>query len=432
MTGKARYLEADRAQLGWDMVDLESQLGSDHRARVVWAFVTRLDLSALYDRIRAREGLPGRPPPDPQIFLALWLYATLEGVGSARHLDRLCQSDTAYRWLRGGVPMNYHDLSDFRVGHADVLDRLLTDSLTALMAEGIVKLEEVAVDGTKVRAWAGRGSFKGAEKLARLERWARERVDQLRGSASDAEGSEGRRRAAQERGAEEVARRAAEASRTLEKLRAEQAKRAKTHKKEEEAKKAKRELTASVSDPEARMMRFADGAIRAAYNIQLAVTPETGIIVAAATTDRRNDTGLAVPMVEQIKDRLKILPKRLLADSRYATKDDIVDLAEQKVTVYMPVPADKPDAKPESQRKRDQNRSREPEAVKAWRERMDQEESKAIYRRRGRIETVNGILKGRGLGIMRVRSIAKVTAVVLMQALAHNLWRAHCLRASPA
>jgi transposase len=429
MTRKARYLEADRSQLGWDMVDLESQLASDHRARVVWAFVTRLDLSALYDRIRAREGLPGRPPPDPQIFLALWLYATLEGVGSARHLDRLCQSDTAYRWLRGGVAMNYHDLSDFRVGHADVLDRLLTDSLTALMAEGIVKLEEVAVDGTKVRAWAGRGSFKGAEKLARLERWARERVDQLRGTASDAGASEGRRRAAQQRGAEEVARRAGEASRTLEKLRAEQVKRAKTHKKEEAAKK---ELTASVSDPEARIMRFADGAMRAAYNIQLAVTPETGIIVAAAATDRRNDTGLAVPVVEQIKDRLNILPQRLLADSRYATKDDIVELAGQKVTVYMPVPADKPDAKPESQRKRDHNRSREPEAVKAWRERMDQEESKAIYRRRGRIETVNGILKGRGLGIMRVRSIAKVTAVVLMQALAHNLWRAHCLRASPA
>jgi transposase len=203
MTGKARYLEADRAQLSWDSVDLESQLASDHRARIVWAFVASLDLSALYDRIGAREGEPGRPPPDPGIFLALWLYATLEGVGSARHLARLCASDTAYRWLRGGVAMNYHDLSDFRVGHGDVLDRLLTDSLMALLVEGIVKLEEVAVDGTKVRAWAGRGSFKGAKKLARLERWARERVDQLRGSGSDAGASEGRRRAAQERGAEE-------------------------------------------------------------------------------------------------------------------------------------------------------------------------------------------------------------------------------------
>jgi transposase len=164
MTGKARYLEAERGQLSWDSVDLESQLASDHRARIVWAFVASLDLSALYDRIGAREGEPGRAPPDPRIFLALWLYATLEGVGSARHLARLCASDTAYRWLRGGVAMNYHDLSDFRVGHGDVLDRLLTDSLMALLVEGIVKLEEVAVDGTKVRAVGrsrGRRSWRG-------------------------------------------------------------------------------------------------------------------------------------------------------------------------------------------------------------------------------------------------------------------------------
>src|ERR1700749_1933586 len=104
MTGKARYQEADRGQLRWDMVDLESQLASDHRARVVWAFVVGLDLSALYEAIGSREGEAGRPPPDPRIHLALWLYATLEGVGSARQLDRLCERDVAYRWLCGGVP----------------------------------------------------------------------------------------------------------------------------------------------------------------------------------------------------------------------------------------------------------------------------------------------------------------------------------------
>src|SRR5271156_3648253 len=134
MAGEARYQEADRAQLRWDMVDLDSQLPQEHRARVVWAFVSGLDLAELYARIQAREGEPGRPPPDPKIFLALWLFATLEGVGSARQLDRLCDRDVAYRWLCGGVPMNYHGLSDFRSAHGDVLDRLLTDSLVALAA----------------------------------------------------------------------------------------------------------------------------------------------------------------------------------------------------------------------------------------------------------------------------------------------------------
>ena len=197
MTGRARYQVADRGQLRWDMVDLESQLASDHRARVVWAFVEGLDLSALYAGILAREGEPGRPPPDPRIYLALWLYATLEGVGSARQLDRLCERDVAYRWLCGGVGMNYHGLSDFRVAHAVVLDRLLTESLTALLAEGVVRLDEVAIDGTKVRASAGKSSFRGADKLAALEEASRRRVEQLKAEVQgDPAASERRRRAA--------------------------------------------------------------------------------------------------------------------------------------------------------------------------------------------------------------------------------------------
>lgn len=173
----ARSREADRAQLRWEMVDLERQLAADHKARVVWAFVSGLDLSALYAAIRAREGEPGRPPADPKLLLALWLYATLERVGSARQLDRLCERDVAYRWLCGGVAMNHHGLSDFRVAHGEVLDRLLTESLTALLAEGVVKLDEVAIDGTKIRASAGSGSFRCERKLSSLEAAARARIE---------------------------------------------------------------------------------------------------------------------------------------------------------------------------------------------------------------------------------------------------------------
>lgn len=428
MAGEARYQEADRAQLRWDLVDLESQLGSEHRARIVWAFVAGLDLSELYACIRAREGEPGRPPPDPKILLALWLYASLEGVGSARQLDRLCVREVAYRWLCGGVAMNYHGLSDFRFSHGAVLDQLLTESLTALLSEGVVTLEELALDGTKVRASAGKGSFRGADKLAALESAARQRVEQLKTEAeSDSATSEKRRQAAQRRAAEDIARRAAQARRTAEKLRAEKAARAQQHK-AAEAKKG--EPRASLSDPEARMMRFPDGAVRAGYNIQLAVAPGSGIILATQTTDRRNDAGLAGGMLEQIKQRLGRAPQRLLVDTHYATRKDIVALAEQQIAVYTPLPPDRPDATPESQRKRAWQRRREPEAIKAWRERMADDASKAIYRRRSWIETVNGILKGRGLGLMRVRSMAKVACVVLIQVLAHNLWRAHCLRAN--
>jgi transposase len=426
MAGKARYLEADRAQLRWDAVDLDSQLPSDHRVRVVWAFVEQLNLLELYAGIGSVEGEAGRPPPDPKIFLALWLYATLEGVGSARQLDRLCERDVAYRWICGGVPMNYHGLSDFRFGHAAILDRLLTESLTALVAEGLVKLDEVAIDGTKVRASAGTNSFRSESKLAELESAAEARVRQLKAEAgADPGASEKRRQAAQRRSAEDIVRRAAEARRNLEKLQQEKARREKRHKKAEEK---KREPRVSLTDPEARMMRFPDGAVRAAYNVQLAIVPNSGIILAAHTTDRRNDAGSAGVVVDQVTRRLGCPPQRVLADTHCATQQEIVDLAAKSIEVYTPVPADKPDASPESQRKRAWVRRHEPDAVKAWRARMADERSKEIYRRRSRIETVNAILKNRGLGVMRVRSMAKVACVVLLQVLAHNLWRAHCLR----
>jgi transposase len=430
MTTEARYLQADRAQLRWDMVDLESQLPSDHRARIVWAFVDGLELSALYAHIQARAGEPGRPPPDPKILLALWLYAALEGVGSARQLDRLCERDVAYRWLCGGVAMNYHGLSDFRCGHGAVLDRLLTESLAALVAEGVIKPEEIALDGTKVRASAGKGSFRRAKTLARLAELARQRVQALKEEvANDPAASEKRRQAAQRRGAADIMRRADAARRVLERLQAEKTGRAERHKKAEAE---KGEVRASTSDAEARMMRFSDGAVRAGYNVQLAVVPGCGIIVAADATDRRNDAGLAAPLLGQAITRLGRRPQRVLADTTYASREDIVTFAEQEIVVYTPVPPDKTDITPESQRKRAWRRRREPVAIQAWRERMAQEASKVIYQRRSWSETINGILTGRGLAVMRVRSMAKVKCVVLLQVLAHNLWRAHCLRTAAA
>ena len=137
---------------------------ADHRARLVWSFVESLDLSPLYDQVLSREGEAGRPAADPAVLLSLWLYATIEGVGSARELERLAQSDAAYRWLAGGVPLNYHGLADFRVDSVEVLDRLLTQSVTALIAEGLMTLSEIAVDGTKIRAPASKGIVQDGRK----------------------------------------------------------------------------------------------------------------------------------------------------------------------------------------------------------------------------------------------------------------------------
>jgi transposase len=412
------------------MLDLEALLPAEHRARVVWSFVDGLDLAALYERIRAREGEPGRPPPDPKLLLALWLYATLEGVGSARQLERLCESDLAYRWLCGGVPVNYHGLSDFRVGCGEVLEALLTQSLTALLAAGVVSLDEVAVDGTKVRAHASKASFRRAPRLDAIEAAARERVASLKQEiAADPAASERRRRAAQLRGAQAVADRAAAAKQTLEKMQAERAANAKKH---PQAEAEKDEPRASRTDPEARKMRFADGAVRPGYNVQLAIDPASNVVLAVEVSDRRNDAGFAARMVEQVKARLKAVPRRLLADTHYATSGDIVALAAAGVEVYAPPPAQRPNASGAAKRRREHKRAKEPQAVREWRQRMADEASTPIYRRRLRIETTNAVLKQRGLGVMRVRSLAKATCVALLHALAHNLWRQHCLRPAHA
>src|SRR5438270_380944 len=153
-TGSAepRVQRPNRMQLELRPVDLEGLLPADHRARLVWEFVEGLDLGPLYVQIKAVEGGAGRPPIDPAILMALWLYATLEGVGSARAVARLCEEHDAYRWLCGGVTVNYHTLADFRVGPPERLDGLLTTSVATLCAEGLVDLTRVAQDGVRVRA----------------------------------------------------------------------------------------------------------------------------------------------------------------------------------------------------------------------------------------------------------------------------------------
>jgi transposase len=430
--GKARVVGPDRSQLRWDLIDIEGLLAGDHRARMVWAFVEGLNLEPLYELIKSREGEAGRPPADPAVVLALWLYASLEGVGSARELARLCERDAAYRWLCGGVAVNHHGLADFRVAHGEFLDGLLSESITAMVVEGLVDLDEVTVDGTKVKASAGKGSFAGENKIARVERLAAERVARLKAEIeADPGASTRRRRAAEERAADDIAERAQRARAALDRLKAEKGERAKRHAKEE-AKKG--EPKASLTDPDARRMRFADGSVKAGYNVQLAASA-TGMVVSVMATDRRNDAGMAVPMVDDIKRRYGRVPKRLLVDTNYAPADDIVALASREgdgVLVYAPPPEERADVKPETLKRRATERAKEAPALKDWRQRMDTAQGQSIYRSRKRIELVNAHMKNRGFERLNLRGLLKAKIVALWHALAHNILVAHRLRLAKA
>jgi hypothetical protein len=179
-------------------------------------------------------------------------------------------------------------------------------------------------------------------------------------------------------------------------------------------------------------MRFADGAVRPGYNAQIAAVPKEGIIISVDVTDRRNDAGLAVPMMDDIEQRYGQTPDNLLVDTNYATAEDIAALASRErdpVTVYAPPPTERDNVKPATLAKRAKQRAKEPDSVKAWRSRMDSAAGQEVYRRRKLIERLNAHIKNRGFGILRVRGLIKAKAVALWHALANNLLAAHRLSA---
>jgi transposase len=419
MADGARLLRPQRSQLTWDLVDLDSQLDPDHRARLVWDFVKTLDLSALEAAVKARDDVAGRPASDPRVVLAVWLYATAEGIGSARAIERLCRYHAAYRWLCGGVPINHNLLSEFRRTQGDLLDRLLSDSLTALIAEGLLALDEVIIDGTKVAALAGRGSMVQKPKLDQLAVAVGERVAELKREVeSDAAGADRKQQKRRLRQAEEKAARIQRAQERMAELEREKAARAKQHAKAEAEKAAP---SVSVSDPEVRLMKMPDGARRPAWNVQVATSH--GFVVTIEPTDRRNDSGLAAGLVQQVAERL-------LADGSAMTQDEIVSLAASnpKLEVFSPPAKESETVSADTLRKRVWKHAHEPAAVKAWRERMASEAGKAVYRRRKLTEHVHAKMKNHGFGRMLVHGKAVVRNVCLLHALVQNLMNALWLR----
>ena len=243
-------------------MDIDSLIGEDHAARLIWDYAEQLDLRELEDAIKAREGRPGHPAITPRLLLALWLYATSEGVGSARALARLCESHDAYRWLMGGVSVNYHTLADFRVGHGELLDRLLTENVATLAACGLIDLSKLAQDGVRIRASAGATSYRRRARLEEHLARARDVVEQLKREVDDdPEASNRRIRAARKRAARERVEKVEAAIKTLGEVEAQRKRRMKTNRKQTEKQKEPR---ASTTDPEVRIMKMADGGFRPA------------------------------------------------------------------------------------------------------------------------------------------------------------------------
>lgn len=419
-----RLRRPERAQGEMRLASLDQLLPPDHVVRVVWDYVSQVEITALLKQIKAVPGQAGRDATDPRLLLALWLYATIDGVGSARTLDGLCREHLAYQWLCGGVSLNYHTLADFRSQQSAFLDQLLTDSVATLLHEGLVELKRVAQDGMRVRASAGTSSFRREKSLRACLAEADAQVQALKNQIDeDGQAATRRQQAARERTARERQERLQQALRERERLLATRAQ----QKQEKGVKFEAAELRTSTTDPEARKMKMPDGGTRPGYNVQFATTTESGIVVGVDVTNVGSDGGQLQPMLEQIEERYQALPEQALVDGGFTTLDDIERAEANDVKVIGPI-------KNEASMKVKgedpyQPRKKDGPGVSAWRQRMGTPEAQAIYPLRAQTaEWVNAGARNRGLYQVTVRGRQKVLAVALLHALVHNLLRAQSLR----
>lgn len=441
--GAPRVMTPQRNQIELRAVDLEALLAPDHAARTVWAFVQSMDLAPLYARIKSVAGRGGAPAIDPAILVALWLWATIDGVGSAREVDRLCERDDAYRWICGGVGVNYHSLADFRTEHEAWLDGQLTRSIASLLDRRLVSLNAVAQDGLRVRAHAKASSFRRREKLAELHAQAQAQVQALkRELAEDAGASARRKQAAVERATREREQRLAAALATMDKLQRKPPPEARTPKPSKrrgrkgdddpgspDATTAKPEPQpqpqprVSTTDSDARVMKMADGGFRPAFNAQLAVDADTQLIAAVAISNSGSDMGQMSPMHQDIQQRYGLTPDHWLADGGFTKLQAIDELTARGTQPVVPPPRSRnPEVDPL------QPKPTDTPAQAQWRDFMSSDFAKALYIQRGAtVECANAQLRRRGLSRFNVCGKVKARAVLLWHALAHNLMRMRSL-----
>ncbi len=418
--GAPRLRVPERSQIAMQVAALDDLISEDHPVRSVWAFVDGLDLSALHEAIKAREGQPGHPPAAPKLMLALWLWATVDGVGSARELDRLCRDHLVYRWLCGGVSMNYHSLSTFRIAHIAVLERLLAEGVASMVEAGLVSLDTLAQEGLRVCAGAGASSFRRRVRLGELHAAAQARVERLRAEVeTDPAAGDRVRRAAKERGAREREARIAAAQERMKELEAERERREKTNKKEVAKQKPPR---ASTTDADARVMKMADGGWRPAYNMQIISTPEHQVIVAVDIDTSGSDRGLAQPGIATVQAE-GYEPSSYLVDGGFTKNDDIEWAHANDIKLWCPPGQTKHGTDPYAPKKGDGV------GVADWRERMQSEDGKTFYRLRAEHECINAHARRMGLRQLSLCGKIKARIHLLWFAIAHNIMRFLALHA---
>lgn len=413
--GQARVKSPERTQVEMQFLSLDQWLDKGHRARLVWQYAESLDLSELYDQIKATSGNVGRDAIDPRVLFALWLMATIEGFTSARRLADLTTRDIAYMWICGGVSVNYHRLSDFRVQHGELLEQIMIDSIGVLLHQDLVTLQCVAQDGMRVRASAGAASFRREQTLDECLAQAEKHLQEIKEQHdNDPSGDDRRAKAAAERAAREKVERITQAKEELAALN--------ERRKKNRVKPTTKEARASTTDPEAQRMKMADGGFRPAFNVQFATDGETRMVVGVDVVQAGGDQGQMAPMHEKVCDDYDRTPEDYLVDGGFSVNDDIVTVEKRDTTVYGVIK--------NAQKQLDEGKDpyaakrRDSPEMAAFRARMGTPEGQQKYSQRAGIaEFPNAECRNRGLTQFRVRGLVKAKAQTMWHVLAHNFNR---------
>jgi transposase len=320
----ARLSRVDRNQRYWDEVCIEDLIPTDHLARAIWELTGKLDFSEFLKDNKSVEGKQGRDRWDPRLLASVWVYGYSQGIGAAREIERQMAHEPGLRWLTGGEPVNYHSLSDFRVDHGVAVEKLFAELLGLLAGEGLIDLEEVTLDGSKIGAVAGSSSFRREKTLREHIQQAEEAVAKL-SQEEPAEQIRRKKQAAQQRAAEERESRLEQAVKELEEIRKSPSKR-----------KAPEEARVSLTEPEARVMKDGRGGYGPSYNLQTSTETRHGIVVSVGITQQASDIFQLEPAVDRMQQQAGRKPSRIIVDGGYSTVSNIEAMAEQQVELLGP------------------------------------------------------------------------------------------------
>jgi transposase len=284
--------------------------------------VGRLDLSPFYDQVKAVEGHAGQPPFDPRMMISICIYGLSRGITSARELSQWCEWEPGLRWLCALDTVNYHSLSTFRSAHEEELKKLFIEVLGVLSAEGLVGLERVTVDGTRIRSQCSNESFRHGARLQQYLAAAAAHVEAVEQESEETISQ--RQRAARERSRRERQERIQAAQQLLKQLQQERG--------ESQAAAAQ----VSVTEVEARIMKQPGGGFAPSYNLQLATDDQEKIIVAAVVSNSGTDMSLLAEMLDEVKNVSGELPGEVLVDGGYVSADNLNHSQQRGVELIGP------------------------------------------------------------------------------------------------